>query len=46
MTQPSDNLVTSEEVLDTVERLGKLLEKGYLTEEEFATKKAELLGRL
>jgi hypothetical protein len=46
VTQPPDNLVTSEEVLDTVERLGALLEKGYLSEEEFASKKAELLGRL
>ncbi len=45
-TQPTDKLVTSEEVIATLERLGNLLEKGYLTEDEFATKKAELLSRL
>lgn len=29
-----------------IEKLGELRDKGLLTEEEFATKKAELLGRL
>lgn len=33
-------------ILDTIERLGALLEKGYITPEEFASKKADLLGRL
>ena len=35
-----------EDVIATLGRLGELLEKGYLTEEEFASKKAELLSRL
>lgn len=34
------------DVLDTLERLGALKEKGYITDEEFASKKAELLSRL
>ncbi|MEB3321894.1 MAG: SHOCT domain-containing protein [Synechococcaceae cyanobacterium] len=34
------------DVLAALERLGQLREKGILTEEEFAAKKAELLGRL
>ncbi len=33
-------------ILDTIERLGQLLEKGLITDDEFASKKAELLGRL
>jgi hypothetical protein len=33
-------------ILDTIERLGALLEKGYITPEEFASKKADLLSRL
>ena len=33
-------------VLDALAKLGTLKEKGILTEEEFAAKKAELLGRL
>jgi len=33
-------------ILDTIERLGGLLAKGYITPEEFASKKAELLSRL
>jgi len=33
-------------ILKTIEGLGALREKGILTEEEFATKKAELLSRL
>ncbi|TWU40602.1 SHOCT domain-containing protein [Novipirellula artificiosorum] len=35
-----------EDILATLDRLGGLKEKGYITEEEFATKKAELLSRL
>ena len=35
-----------EDILATLDRLGELKEKGYVTEEEFATKKAELLSRL
>jgi len=36
----------SDDVLAAIERLGDLKEKGILTEQEFAAKKAELLGRL
>ena len=35
-----------EDVLQTLEKLGKLNERGYLSNEEFASKKAELLQRL
>lgn len=38
--------VDKDDVIGTLERLGDLVEKGYLSEEEFATKKAELLSRL
>jgi hypothetical protein len=34
------------DVFSAIERLGELQAKGLLTEQEFATKKAELLGRL
>ncbi len=34
------------DILNTLERLGALKEKGYITDEEFARKKAELLSRL
>jgi hypothetical protein len=34
------------EIIATIERLAQLKEKGILTEEEFAAKKAELLARL
>jgi hypothetical protein len=33
-------------VFNAIERLGKLRADGLLTEEEFAAKKSELLGRL
>jgi hypothetical protein len=36
----------SADIFDTLERLGGLLDKGYITQDEFAAKKAELLGRL
>ncbi len=36
----------ADEILKTLERLGELRKKDILTEEEFAAKKAELLGRL
>ena len=36
----------ADDILRTIERLGELREKGILTEEEFAAKKAELLSRL
>jgi hypothetical protein len=37
---------SGESVIDTLERLGGLRDKGYITDEEFAAKKAELLNRL
>lgn len=37
---------STEDIIETLERLGGLRDKGYVTEEEFATKKAELLSRL
>lgn len=40
------NASVPEDVLGTLDRLGGLMEKGYITEEEFSSKKAELLGRL
>ncbi|MCT0219830.1 SHOCT domain-containing protein [Synechococcus sp. CS-1329] len=38
--------VAATDVFATLERLGELMQKGILTEEEFAAKKAELLSRL
>jgi hypothetical protein len=38
--------VDGAEIIATIERLAQLKDKGILTEEEFAAKKAELLGRL
>ncbi|MFK7737981.1 MAG: SHOCT domain-containing protein [Pirellulaceae bacterium] len=35
-----------EDVIETLERLGALKEKGYITDDEFAAKKTELLSRL
>ena len=37
---------SSKDIIETLERLGDLLQKGYITDEEFATKKADLLSRL
>lgn len=37
---------SSDSIIATLERLGGLREKGYVSEEEFAAKKAELLSRL
>lgn len=42
----STTLPSGENVIETLERLGALREKGYITDEEFATKKSELLSRL
>ena len=36
----------SDDVIALLERLGQLMEKGYISKEEFAAKKAELLARL
>jgi putative oligomerization/nucleic acid binding protein len=38
--------VDGAEIMATIERLARLKEKGILTEEEFAAKKAQLLARL
>lgn len=38
--------VTRQDILDAVERLGKLRDQGVVTEEEFNAKKAELLAKL
>ncbi|MDA1232508.1 MAG: SHOCT domain-containing protein, partial [Planctomycetota bacterium] len=40
---PSSN---SHSIIETLERLGGLRDKGYVSEEEFAAKKSELLSRL
>ncbi len=37
---------TGEDLIETLERLGALKEKGYITDEEFAGKKSEILSRL
>jgi membrane protease subunit (stomatin/prohibitin family) len=43
---PAAAIVTPDEVMATIEKLADLKAKGILTEEEFATKKAELLKKL
>lgn len=45
-TGQTANLLDGEDIIETLERLGGLRDKGYVTEEEFATKKADLLNRL
>ena len=45
MEQPL-NQMNGEDVIATLERLGGLMEKGYITKEEFAAKKSELLNRI
>jgi len=40
------NQTSGEDVIATLERLGGLMEKGYITKEEFAAKKSELLNRI
>jgi len=37
---------SSDSIIETLERLGSLRDKGYLSDEEFAAKKSELLNRL
>lgn len=43
---PTPQADTADEVTDALERLGDLRDRGILTPEEFAAKKAELLSRL
>ena len=45
VSQPSPTS-SQDDIIATLDRLGGLMEKGYITEEEFATKKADLLSRL
>jgi hypothetical protein len=44
--EPVAQLSGHDDIIATLERLGALKEKGYLSDEEFTSKKAELLGRL
>ena len=44
--EPSQDSTVSEDVIETLDRLGGLMEKGYITAEEFESKKTELLRRL
>ena len=43
--QNSSN-ATSDDVIALLEKLGQLMEKGYISEDEFAAKKSELLSRI
>lgn len=44
--EPATSSTSQEDVIGTLDRLGELKDKGYITEDEFASKKAELLSRL
>ena len=44
--EPPQESNASEDAIETLERLGGLMEKGYITAEEFESKKTELLQRL
>ena len=43
---PAMNQKPGEDIIGTLERLGGLVDKGYITKEEFETKKSELLSRI
>jgi hypothetical protein len=43
---PTQDAGMNSDVFATIERLADLRSKGVLTDEEFASKKSELLGRL
>lgn len=43
---PAMNQRSGEDVIATLERLGGLMDKGYITKEEFESKKSELLSRI
>ena len=45
-SQTNQQALSSQDVFDMLEKLGQLKERGILTEEEFANKKAELLNKL
>ena len=44
--RPAGTAQASDDVMDKIERLATLRQKGILTEDEFAAKKAELLSRV
>ncbi len=44
-SHPSSS-ATGNDIIETLDRLGGLLEKGYISEQEFSAKKADLLSRL
>lgn len=46
LTSQVSTTPAANEIIQTLERLGQLMQSGVLTEEEFRAKKAELLGRL
>ncbi len=47
MNQSSQQVkITSDEIMSTIEKLGKMKESGIITQEEFDTKKKELLSKL
>ena len=46
ITQSSPSLMSNDDVFTMIERLAKLKDAGALTDDEFATKKTELLARL
>ena len=43
---PAMHQKSGEDIIATLERLGGLMDKGYVTKEEFETKKSELLSRI
>ena len=44
--QPKTEKMSSDEIMNAIEKLGKMKESGLLTQEEFDTKKKELLAKL
>lgn len=46
LVNPAMNQKSGEDIIATLERLGGLMDKGYITKEEFETKKSELLSRI
>ena len=44
--QPQTEKMSSDEIMNAIEKLGKMKESGLLTQEEFDTKKKELLAKL
>ena len=44
--KPQTEKMSSDEIMNAIEKLGKMKESGLLTQEEFDTKKKELLAKL